>query len=204
MAAGQRSVGLAAVDAVTLDAYGTLVELDDPVGSLAALLPSRERASVESAFFAEAEYYAAHAHEGRDGPSLARLRADCTAVFNDALDADVSPEAFVGALRFRFLSGVREAVERLRRHGVALAVVTNWDISARERLADLGVEIVTSADAGVAKPDPAPLQLALERLGVRADRTLHIGDTAADAAAAAAANVRFAPAPLVEAVAAWT
>jgi FMN phosphatase YigB (HAD superfamily) len=200
--AGQR-LELADFDAVTLDAYGTLVELADPVGALAEILPGFGRADIDRAFREEAAYYAAHAHEGRDRATLAKLRADCTDVFNRALGSRLSPEEFTGALRFVFLPGALEATVALRRRGLALAVVSNWDIELREHLSPLDVLVVTSADAGVAKPDPAPLQLAIGQLGVEPERTLHIGDGEADRESAAAAGTAFAPAPIEEAVARW-
>lgn len=201
--AGQR-LELADFDAVTLDAYGTLLELDDPVGALAEIVPGYDRADIDRAFRAEAAYYAAHAHEGRDQATLAKLRADCTDVFNHALGSHVSPQEFTGALRFVFLPGALEAADALRRRGLALAVVSNWDVGLRDHLSLLDVLVVTSADAGVAKPDPAPLRLAMRRLGVVPKRTLHIGDGEADRESAAAAGTAFAPAPIEEAVARWT
>jgi putative hydrolase of the HAD superfamily len=56
--------------------------------------------------------------------------------------------------------------------------------------------IVSSAEAGAAKPDPEVFHLALERLGVSADRALHVGDGDVDRDGAAAAGLAFAPAPL--------
>jgi putative hydrolase of the HAD superfamily len=194
VARGQRD--WSTVDAVTIDAYGTLLELRDPVGSLARLLPGFERNAIDQAFRTEVEYYAEHAVEGRDAASLASFRADCARVFNEALGSSLGAEELVDALEFTWVDGAREAIERLRGRGLAVAVVSNWDISLHERLGQLGVPVVTSADAGARKPDPAVFRLALERLGVPASRTLHVGDTDHDRDAAAAAGIAFAPAPL--------
>jgi FMN phosphatase YigB (HAD superfamily) len=202
VAAGQR-VKLADLDAVTLDAYGTLLELDDPVGALAAVLRGFDRADVERAFREEAAYYTEHAHEGRDAGTLKQLRAECTEVFNRALGSGITPEQFTGSLRFTFLPGVLDAIAALRRRGLELAVVSNWDIALHAHLAPLDLPVVTSADAGVAKPDAAPLLLALKQLRVDPIRALHIGDGDADSASAAAAGVAFVRAPLPEAVAQW-
>jgi putative hydrolase of the HAD superfamily len=202
-------VTLAELDAVTLDANGTLVALADPVPALRRLLAKhgieRPAEVVERAVEAEFVYYRAHMSAGRDAPSLARLYRDCTAVFLDAagapLDAGALAAGYVSALRFELLPGVREALVRLRAHGLALAVVSNWDCRLPEHLARLGVSqqlavIVTSAETGAAKPDPAIFAHAIERLGVAAERTLHVGDTADDRLGAAAAGLHFAPAPL--------
>lgn len=183
---------------MTIDAYGTLLELDDPVGSLQRFLPEHPREAVERAFRAEVEYYVAHSHEGRDGKSLARLHTACAEVFNDALGSSVTPEQYVGALKYRFLPGALETIAAVRRRGLSVAVVSNWDIGLVDRLAALGLPVVTSAEAGAPKPDPRLFRLALERLGVRAERVLHVGDRGEDEQGARAAGMRFAPAPLAD------
>jgi HAD superfamily hydrolase (TIGR01509 family) len=197
-------VELADLDALTLDAYGTLVQLDDPVGSLSELVPDFAHGDVERAFRAESAFYREHAHEGRDAASLARLRADCTDVFNRELGSNVAPDDFVRALRFVFLPGARDAVDAIVARGLCVAVVSNWDIELAARLEPLDLLVVTSADAGAAKPSPRPLELALARLGVEPRRALHVGDTGADAESARAAGAAFAPAPLADVVARWT
>lgn len=191
------------IDAVTIDAYGTLLELGDPAGSLARLLPGREREAIERAFRAEAEHYVAHSLQGRDAPSLARLYADCTAVFNAALGSSLAPDEYVAALEqeYRLLPGVPDALARLRALGLELAVVGNWDCRLPEHLERLELAghftaIVSSADAAAAKPDPRPFLRALELLGVEPGRALHVGDAPADEEGARAAGMRFAPVPL--------
>lgn len=72
----------AELDAVTLDAFGTLLTLRDPVGSLARAT-GRPPNDVALAFKAEVEYYRPRSHEGRDAATLTRLRSECTGVFND-------------------------------------------------------------------------------------------------------------------------
>ena len=201
----------AELDAVTLDAHGTLVELVDPVPDLDRGLRERgiERSGRETAraFATEVEYYREHAHEGRDAETLAQLRLRCTAVFLDALEAELAPEAFVdvfvGSIRFGALPGVRPSLRTLRRRGLALAVVSNWDVGLHAHLDEVGLgglAVVTSAEAGASKPAPAAFELAIERLGVRPDRILHIGDSDADEEGARAAGLRFAPAPLATAL----
>ncbi len=200
------------VEAVTIDAYGTLVTLHDPVPQLHAALRARriERSTREiaQAFFAEVDYYVPRSHEGRDEETLARLRRDCTAVFLDAARAQIAPESFVGdfvsALRFREVPGAAGACRRLAAGGLRLAVVSNWDIGLHEHLTTLGLDrlvelVVTSAEAGAAKPDPQIWELALRRLGIAPSRAVHVGDSEADADGAAAAGLRFEPAPLATA-----
>lgn len=188
---------LVTLDAVTIDAMGTLVRLRDPVPRLAAAAGVDEE-TAKRGFAAEVAYYVPRAHEGRDADSLADLRARCTAIFNEAAGASLAPEQFLDAIVFEPEPGAFEAVRRLQLHGLALCVVSNWDCSLPEHLEQLGLRlpVVTSAEAGAAKPDPAIFLLALERLGVEPSRALHVGDSPEDEQGARAAGLRFAPAPL--------
>ena len=205
---------LAQIDAVTLDLYGTLVTLRDPVPKLVETLHGRgiERtpASVAAAFEAEFAYYGPHSHEGRDEQSVADLNQRCAEVFLDALGADLAPAEFapsyVAALEFEVLPGAPESLRALRSRGLELAAVTNWDWTVHERLSDLGLlpffsHVVTSAEVGARKPDPAPFRRALELLRVTPERAMHIGDDEADRQGTAAAGMRFASAPLESALA---
>jgi HAD superfamily hydrolase (TIGR01509 family) len=202
-------VNAAELDAVTLDAHGTLLTLVDPVPALVEVLAARgverEPEVVLSGFRTEAAHYAPRASKGRDETSLAHLQRECAGVFLDAVGADLDPEefapAYVGALRFEVLPGVVGALDSLRALGLALAVVGNWDLSLHARLGEVGLgqyfSIVVHA---AAKPRPDGLLRALAALGVQPERALHIGDDVADEEAARAAGMHFAYAPVPEAV----
>ena len=202
------------LDAVTLDAFGTLVELADPLPTIAEALRSRgverDRNAIARAFATEGEYYRANAIRCRDGASLVAVQTECAGVFLSALRADLDPAefapAYVGALRFEAIPGIAEDLARLRALGLELAVVANWEISVHWWLAELGLAeffstIVTAAEVGAAKPDPRIFHVALERLGVQPDRALHIGDEEVDREGALAAGMGFAPTPVATAVA---
>ena len=201
------------IDAVTVDGYGTLLELADPagalVGALAACSVTRTREEVAAAFAAEAGYYRARSHLGRDADSLAALRRECVAVFLGELGSDLAPEAFVDAfirsLVFTPVAGAVETLERLSAQ-TRLAVVANWDRSLHEHLDRLGLDryfdaVVTSAEAGASKPDPEIFLTALRRLDVEPARALHVGDEPIDEQGARAAGMQFRPAPLADAFA---
>ena len=202
------------VEAVTIDAYGTLVELADPVPLLQAALARRgaERtdAQVRDAFAAEVAFYVVRSYEGRDAMTLAALRRDCTAVFLAAAGAPLDPDefvpAFVDSIAFDELPGATDSLRKLAGAGLRLAVVSNWDIGLHAHLAAIGLDrfvdtVVTSAEAGAPKPEAALFELALARLGTDASRAVHIGDSASDAEGARAAGMRFEPAPLADAAA---
>jgi putative hydrolase of the HAD superfamily len=204
---------LTELDAVTIDAFGTLVDLLDPAPALRQSLAERgverDAAAVREAFRAEAAYYVSRSSTGRDEASLARLRENCVAVFLDAIEVELDPPSFVAAylaaLVFEPFPGTVAALRSLRSRGLAIAVVSNWDLSLGEELDLVGLTplvdtVVTSAEAGADKPDPAIFHVALARLGVAPGRALHIGDSAADERGAHAAGMHFAPAPLVGAL----
>lgn len=199
---------LASLDAVTIDGYGTLLQLVDPLPKLHALLPERSTEELEAAFQAEAEFYVEHAVEAADEASLERLHSACTEVFNQAARSSLTTKEYIGALEFELLPGVVEAIAALRARGLALAVVANWDFSLHAHLRGHGLHewfetIVTSAETGLRKPDPGPFRAALARLGIPPGRALHVGDDESDEKGAAAAGLHFAPAPLATALEAW-
>jgi putative hydrolase of the HAD superfamily len=197
------------LDAVSVDAMGTLVDLVDPTDAFTRALAKRGVSAtpqdVRDAFRAEVAYYMPRAHEGRDEQSLRGLGRACAGVFLGHLRADIDPAEFapefVAALGFAPLDGAVAALERLRSAGLALACVSNWDATLDAHLERAGVghlfaTVVSSAEAGAPKPDPTPFRLALKRLGVNPERALHIGDDAADEEGAAAAGLAFEPVPL--------
>jgi pyrophosphatase PpaX len=95
----------------------------------------------------------------------------------------------------RAYGGVPEALEALQRRGYRLAVVTSKTVElARRALAHTGLHDFFSVLVGLEdtqrhKPDPAPVVLALERLGVEAGATVFVGDSPFDMQAGRAAGV---------------
>ena len=191
--------------AVLLDSLGTLVELDSPVPRLHAALQRLgfevQEERVVAAFGAEVAYYVEHHTEGRDQSTLAELRSRCAAVFLDALRIPELPlpdarEALLSSLRFRAFEDAAPALRELRGRGLRLVVVSNWDCSLREVLADAGLldlvdDAVSSAEAGAAKPDPAPFRAALAAARCEPDEALHVGDSEEnDLAGAREAGIR--------------
>jgi putative hydrolase of the HAD superfamily len=207
----------AELDAVTVDGFGTLVGLVDPVPALDQALRShgikRSPDAVRTAFAAEVAYYRPRASSGRDPESLAALRLDCARVFLEAAEAGLAADgfvdAFMGSIVLEPVPGALETVAELRLRGLELAVVSNWDIGLAELLERIGAAslftgIVTTAEAGAPKSDPAVFRLALERMGVEPGRALHVGDEPEDEQGARAAGMRFAPAPLATAFEGWS
>jgi len=170
----------------------------------ARLEPERFAAAFGPAFKAGVKEFAA---DGRasDAQDLAMWRG-ITRRIHDALRLDVPFETWFEALWTRFGSpaswrvydDVVETLDRLRRRGLRLGVVSNWDSRLRGIAEGLGLAarvdfLVISAEAGVRKPDPGIFRLALEKAGVRPEEALHVGDLAEeDVLGAQRAGVRAA------------
>ena len=192
------------IEAVLLDAFGTLVTIEPPGPHLRSELAARGvsvgEAAAASAFRAEIGYYLAHHLEGCDAPSLERLRDRCAEVIVAALDAPVelpiARAAMLASIRFSAFGDAAPALRDLRRRGLRLVVASNWDVSLAEVLERAGLGelvdgVVASAEVGAPKPARELFDAALERAGVGASRALHVGDSiAGDVEGARAAGLR--------------
>lgn len=194
------------VRAVLFDALGTLVHLEPPAPRLRHALERHARIDVgaavaERAFAAEIAYYVQNHMRGGDHEGLERLRDDCAAVLHEALAVEglgrpAVRAAMLDSLRFTAFDDVVPVLELLRRQGLALIVVSNWDRSLPQALASAGIAdlvdaTVSSAEVGRAKPDPAPVLAGLALAGVAPAEAVFVGDSPeADLGAAEAAGVR--------------
>lgn len=203
-------MNVAELDGITIDAYGTLVTLRDPIPALTAALAergvTRDREQIVHGLRTEVAHYMQHSASGHDEDGLRDLQRACAHVFLDAVEADVDADEFApvyaGAMHFDVLPGVADTLERLRSLGLELAVVANWDLTLRRLLEEIGLtEYFRAVVHASGKPSPDGVLRALRELGVEPARALHIGDDEVDELAARAAGVRFAPAPLATAVA---
>ena len=186
---------------------GTLLTFEPPAPALRAALRAATGADVgeaaaRRAIRAEIAHYRAHLHLGGDAAGLAELRRTAAGAMRPelpepaaSLDDGALVAALLDALRFRAYPEVPRTLEVLRRRGIRLVVVSNWDVSLHERLAELELSplldgAVASAEFGAAKPDPAIFRHALGIAGVPAGRAWHAGDSPeADVAGARAAGL---------------
>jgi putative hydrolase of the HAD superfamily len=112
-------------------------------------------------------------------------------------------EFATGEVWSRTVHGSVDALRRLGALGARLAIVSNADGNAEQRLRDDAVcqvgpgrgatveAIFDSTVVGVAKPDPRIFEMALDALAVPAAHAIHVGDTpGADVDGARAAGVR--------------
>jgi histidinol-phosphate phosphatase family protein len=135
-------------------------------------------------------------------PEAVLLDRDGTLIFDVPYNGDPS--------RVRAMPGAREALDRLRSAGVPLAVVSNQSGVGRGLIAEHEVRAVNRRveellgplgpwlvcphaphdGCDCRKPQPGLVLAAAERLGVRAERCVLIGDIGADVDAARAAGAR--------------
>lgn len=102
----------------------------------------------------------------------------------------------------RRFDGVAETLTRLRQRDFTLGIVTSklrpsvrQGMRACDIPEDWFVALVTASDVDVHKPDPTPVQRALEGMGeAEPRRTLFVGDSVHDLVAGRAAGVRTAAA----------
>lgn len=112
--------------------------------------------------------------------------------------ADLGPElfhCFADAALWQPYPEVPSLLQRWHGQGLKLAVVSNFDSRLEPLLEQLGLRrwldaVVVSSAAGAAKPEPAPLLLALGQLALHGSAVWHVGDSHEDEAAAAAAGLR--------------
>jgi putative hydrolase of the HAD superfamily len=191
------------VRAALLDALGTLVELERPGPHLVAELGARGATVSEDeakrAMLAEMAYYKANHDDASDVAGLEDLRRRCAEVVRGELGVDLPvaevEAAMLAAIRFRPYPEVPGVLRALRDRGTRLVVVSNWDVSLHGVLEQTGLvplidAVVTSAEFGAAKPDPAIFAHALELAGARAADAVHAGDDVeADVHGARAAGI---------------
>ncbi|HEV7649954.1 MAG TPA: HAD family hydrolase [Actinophytocola sp.] len=112
-------------------------------------------------------------------------------------EAAATYERMLEPAAWRPYPDTRAALERLRRRGIPVAVVSNipWDIRLVFRAhgtEDLVDEFVLSYSEGVMKPDPKIFLAACERLGVQPADALMVGDSVEADGGAARVGIRTA------------
>jgi putative hydrolase of the HAD superfamily len=187
--------------AVLFDAAGTLIELAEPLGETYARIGAHFGAPIsawrlENAFarcfrrappmvFPNAPPEEVGALERAWWRELTRttfLAAD-SAVRPRDFDAcfDALWRHFAAAAAWRVRAGAHQALRALRAADLRCAVVSNFDrrlhgLLAGLDLADALDAVVLPSESRAAKPDPAPLLLALARLGCEPAAGVFVGD----------------------------
>jgi putative hydrolase of the HAD superfamily len=178
---------------VLFDAGDTLITPDPPIREVALtvaghffpdLAPPLLLSALAAARAFFGKYYVHYSSQEED-----RMLADMAQAMRTALeetaDVDIDFLPFVkrvrDSIRYRPFPDVLPILRRLREWGKALAVVSNWDPALPTLLTELGLAeffafILPSAEVGVEKPDGRIFSLALQRLGLKPQEVVHIGD----------------------------
>lgn len=202
------------IELVCLDAAGTLFHLRAALGELYAEralahglpaadhLPARLERRFHRIFAAMPRpAYRTGEREYNDGVDRAWWRQLVERVFEglgpmdfEALFDDVY-ERFADAAVWQLYPEVQATLAALRRAGLKLAIVSNFDARLYPVCDGLGLltavdSVVIAAEVGAAKPDAAIFRSALQRFAVRADHAVHVGDSwSEDALGAAGAGL---------------
>jgi putative hydrolase of the HAD superfamily len=88
---------------------------------------------------------------------------------------------FANASAWEVTEGALETLDLLRKRGLRLAIVSNFDSRLEPLLHGLGLAsrfeaVLRPAHVGAAKPDARIFHAALERLSVAPDEAVHVGD----------------------------
>ena len=181
--------------AVCFDGFGTLFRLGDgdPAGAvcerLRALGYSGGQEAVAGGLRVEFPFYRDH-HKFVGNPAqLQDLQERCGRMLLDALgrEGDGIPPLAAGraiAASFppRLYPETRRVLERARRRGLVVGVLSNYSFVLLETLRELRIEgyfdfTVVSGLEGVAKPDPQIFAIARRRAGVGEGVIAHIGNS---------------------------
>ena len=186
------------IAAVTFDAAGTLLEVAQPVGRTYAAIAARhgiplDATEVEQRFRAALAAAPPLAFPDSEPDALGEHeRAWWKAIVAQAFGAGRGAPGFDGCFAelfahyaapdaWRVYADVEPVLDRLRRRGLRLAVISNFDRRLVGLLAGLGLaaffdEVLPSSLAGAAKPASEIFRRAVASLGVEAGATLHVGD----------------------------
>jgi HAD superfamily hydrolase (TIGR01549 family) len=182
------------VAAVLFDIDGTLVETDDYLTRWVSALRIGGRLLPE----------ASRVHLARRGVMALEGPANLMVTVLDAISLDAPAFRLQRWVRratgvaeivgCECVDGTGEALRVLRSRGYLIGVVTNRDrVDAEALLQGAGLRsligtLITREDSARMKPHPMPIRLAAEKLGVKAEQCIVVGDTGVDIRAGKAAG----------------
>jgi 2-haloacid dehalogenase len=188
---------MSGIEACVFDAYGTLFDVHSAVTRLRARVGGQADALSQLWRTKQLEYTWLRALMGR--------HADFWQVTGDALDYALARTGVDPAVREPLMQAylaldaypeVPDVLRRLRAGGLKTAILSNGEpkmLAAGAKsagIADLLDAILTVEDVGIFKPHPKVYQLAVERLGVAADRIAFQSSNAWDVSGAATFGLR--------------
>ncbi|HEX3719247.1 MAG TPA: HAD-IA family hydrolase [Verrucomicrobiae bacterium] len=181
---------LAAIRAVTFDVGGTLLEPWPSVGHVYAEIAAKHGVHVPAEKL-DRQFAAAWKAKKNFGYSAAEWSDLVIQTFDglapppsEALFSDLYSH-FASATPWRIFDDVLPCLQRLKRRGLKLGVISNWDERLRPLLHALELDeyfdvVIVSSETGRHKPDAGIFDAATASLGVSAETILHVGDSATE------------------------
>jgi putative hydrolase of the HAD superfamily len=178
---------------VLFDAGDTLITADPPVHEVALtvagqffpdLAPPLLLSALAAARTFFRKYYVNYSSQ-EENRMLADMAQAMRTALRETADVDIDFLPFVkqvrDTLRYRPFPDALPTLRGLHEQSKTLAVVSNWDLALPALLAELGLAeffnfILPSAEIGIEKPDGRIFRLALQRLGLKSQEVVHIGD----------------------------
>ncbi|XBI76599.1 hypothetical protein VPH35_069816 [Triticum aestivum] len=170
-----------------LDAGGTLLQLAQPVAKTYAALGRPYGVRKPEKYIMEGFKRAFSApwpktlrYQGDGRPFWRIVVAEATDCTNNDYFEEVY-QYYAHGDAWRLPDGAYRTLRDLKKPGVKLAVVSNFDTRLRKLLKDLNVShmfdaIVVSSEVGYEKPAPEIFKIALDQIGVEARNAVHVGD----------------------------
>jgi dihydrofolate synthase/folylpolyglutamate synthase len=193
---------LSGIRAVTFDVGGTLIEPWPSVGRVYAEVAARHGVKV-AAEALDRQFALAWAarkdfrYSVSDWSKLVQQTfAGLVARPPDANLFGALYRHFASAAPWRIFDDVTPCLRELKRRGLKLGIISNWDNRLRPLLRELQLDsyfdsIIISGEAGSQKPDPRIFQAAAAQLNAPPEAILHIGDSSSeDVAGARAAGLQ--------------
>jgi dihydrofolate synthase/folylpolyglutamate synthase len=185
---GSAGRGNGGILALTFDIGGTLIEPWPSVGHVYAQIASRHGLEVPPEAL-NLRFAAAWRAKGGFSHTRAGWADLVDQTFAGLVETPPSRtffpalyDAFASASAWRIHEDVLPCLGELRRRGLKLGAISNWDERLRPLLRELKLDvwfdsIVVSAEAGRPKPDPALFQRAAGELRTAPASILHVGDS---------------------------
>jgi dihydrofolate synthase/folylpolyglutamate synthase len=179
------------IRAVTFDVGGTLIEPWPSVGRVYAQIAARHGIHV-AADQLNRQFVAAWKAKKNFGYSMSDWSDLVNESFagltqappDDALFSELYGH-FATAVPWRVFDDVVPCLQRLKRRGLKLGVISNWDERLRPLLRALEMDhyfdtVVVSGEVGRHKPDANVFDIASMQLGTPPESILHVGDSVAE------------------------
>lgn len=199
------------VKAVFFDMGGTLIRDDPPVPVVFTRVAQRRGHEVrlsdaqdcmpqvdeyyQAEYLRDGDFWCSHDRAVQIWLDMYSLMAKHCGISDEGLPQAVYDE-YLLAENWSLFPDAASCLKELKARGIALAAVSNWDATLEGLLRKMGVlpyfdEVVASAAVGYRKPSSVIFEIALERLGIRANESVHVGDLPdADGDGATGAGIR--------------